>query len=772
MTDSLCLDEVAGFLCTLDDPSISGHELLQSLDKDESLLSLQGTEIALQMLDVSPVDGLLEDPLFDSNSDQNHTDSDCTSAESESVASASSPPPVVENVRSRDAIRRSTYRQKQKAQKEELYRQVEQLSSQLAMLQQKKKDADASQGMGFAQTAVWKALANRHLQGRMIAEEQRRRLCEAVHRRSALIRDLGVIIRKRFSEEQPEEAGSATKRPRTESPDMALYQAYINELDEAYARTDSIFKETAAHREELECDDSFGFYNAPRAVVKDSRYHELVGKSTTPFAYERVHAQVGRVCCMENRMGRERIEGPWVPENTTIVKARVDIPVVAGSLVQHTVMRKYQEADRVVVVWRKFTEGKAEFAGMHSDETGWNIVRPSPSCVGGGAGTVLESVTRFVPINFSSAASTGVTVKQFADTIIKVGEEECQSCIEQLEKMLLDDALGEQSIESLRWLEVQKEQKRALYRQAEELSAQLAALQKRREATETSKEAGVGHAAVWKALAHRHLQARVNAEEQRRRLCKTVERRSALIRDLAVLIRKRISEEQPEEAGFTAKKPRTESPDVVLYEAFIEELDEVYARTDSIFKEAAVETDVDSCEDAQVFFNPSRTVKPNARYHELVGTMTTPFAFERVRALLDGTCRLANYPGYEAIEGSWIPEDTEITKSRIVGPGGNTLVQHSISRKFTEGEGAFTAMHLDETGWAIVRPSPSSGKGMPSTVMESVIRFVPINFSTAPASGTVLKQFTDTIVKIGEDICQTCLQKLDEVLLDDALGVY
>lgn len=81
-------------------------------------------------------------------------------------------------------------------------------------------------------------------------------------------------------------------------------------------------------------------------------------------------------------------------------------------------------------------------------------------------------------------------------------------------------------------------------------------------------------------------------------------------------------------------------------------------------------------------------------------------------------------------------------------------------------------MHLDETGWAIVRPSPSSGKGMPSTVMESVIRFVPINFSTAPASGTVLKQFTDTIVKIGEDICQTCLQKLDEVLLDDALGVY
>ncbi|KAE8955238.1 hypothetical protein PR001_g32184, partial [Phytophthora rubi] len=58
MTDSLYLDEVAGFLRSLDDPTIPGHELLLSLDKEESLLSLQGTEIALQMLDVTPVDDL------------------------------------------------------------------------------------------------------------------------------------------------------------------------------------------------------------------------------------------------------------------------------------------------------------------------------------------------------------------------------------------------------------------------------------------------------------------------------------------------------------------------------------------------------------------------------------------------------------------------------------------------------------------------------------------------------------------------------------------
>ncbi|KAG6618532.1 uncharacterized protein IUM83_01336 [Phytophthora cinnamomi] len=439
MADSLCLDEVAGFLHTLDDPTLSGNELVLSLDKDESLLSLQGADLALQVLDVAVFDDLFKDPT--DNDTDHHTDSDCTSAESESVASTtSSPPPVVESIRSRDAIRRSTYRKKQKEQKNALHTQVEELSLRLAELQTKKAASQERQGAGFAHTAVWKALANRHLQGRLIAEEQQRRLREAVEKRAALIQDLGLILRKRISEEQPEDARLVAKRPRTESPDMALYETYINELDEVYARTDKVFEETAADREAFEVDDSLGLCNTQR-VVKDSAYHELVGKSTTPFSYDRVHEYVSRVSCMENRPGREVIVGSRIPENTTIVKARVNMPGSAGSIVQHSIVRKYYEANRVVVVWRKFTEGEGAFTGMHSDETGWNIVRPSPSCIGGGASTLLESVTRFVPINFSSAAS-GATLKQFADTIIKAGEEDCQVCMQLLEQMLLDDALG------------------------------------------------------------------------------------------------------------------------------------------------------------------------------------------------------------------------------------------------------------------------------------------------------------------------------------------
>ncbi|KAL4088030.1 hypothetical protein PRIC1_012460 [Phytophthora ramorum] len=436
MTDSLFLEEVVGFLHNMDDPAVTGSELLQSLDKNDALLSLPGsTEIALQLLDVTPIDD-----LFASNNQDMHTDSDCTSVECESVASSSSPvKDEVVDVRSRDAIRRSTYRQKQKTHRDELYKQVEELSLQLTTLQQQKDTEKARQGMGLSHTTVWKALANRHLQARAIAEEQRRRLLLAVEKRSKLIQDLGLLVRKRLSEEHPEGgAGFPTKKPRTESPDMALYEVYIKELDEIYAQTDKMFQDT---RMDLYDDDVQGYYNPPpRRVVKDSSYHELVGKLSTPFNYEHVRSHIGRVCCMENRPGCEKVEGPWVPANTTVTKSRIPSGVAGGSLVLHAITRRYNEANRIVVIWRKFVEGEGVFAGMHSDETGWSIVRPSPAegCVG----TVLESMIRFVPINFSSAASSGATVRQFTDATIKAGEDDCRACIKKLEEMLLDEALG------------------------------------------------------------------------------------------------------------------------------------------------------------------------------------------------------------------------------------------------------------------------------------------------------------------------------------------
>ncbi|KAG3112392.1 hypothetical protein PI125_g8265 [Phytophthora idaei] len=284
MADSEFLDEVVGFLHNIDDPTVSGAELLLSLDKDGPLLSLPDTDIAFQLLDVSPTDGLFSSSEDDSKDHHSAaTDSDCTSVETESVASASSPRTTevaVESIRSRDAIRRSSYRQKRKAEKAELYKEVEELSTQLADLQNREGAVKARGGLGLAQTAVWKALANRHLEARLIAEEQQRRLREAVERWSTVIRELGVIIRKRISEEQQDgdHTNSPSKRARIESPDTA-YETFINELDEVYARTDSIFKESEM---QASLGDG-GLFNPTRAFTRKSSHHELTGKSISPL---------------------------------------------------------------------------------------------------------------------------------------------------------------------------------------------------------------------------------------------------------------------------------------------------------------------------------------------------------------------------------------------------------------------------------------------------------------------------------------------------------
>ncbi|ETL88123.1 hypothetical protein L917_12776, partial [Phytophthora nicotianae] len=440
MADSVFLDEVVGFLHNIDDPTVSGADLLLSLDKEEPLLSLPDTDIALQLLDVSPIDG-----LFTSLEDDHHsaaTDSDCTSVETESVASVSSPRTtevtVDNNIRSKDAIRRRSYRQKRKVEKAELYKEVEQLSNQLSELQSREEAIKARRGLGLAQTALWKALANRHLQARLMAEEQQRRLREAVERRSAVIKDLGVVIRKRISEEQHDvdRAYSPSKKPRIESPDMALYETFINELDEVYARTDSIFKEAGV--QDSRNDDEL--YNDARAVSKKSNYHELTGKMTTPFPFDRVRAFVGEVKCMEQRANYERIQLPGVSDNTAVVKFRIQARVgnAVGSLVQHAITRRYYEEDRIVLIWRKFTEGEGVYAGMHSDETGWNIVRPSSD----GSATVMESIIRYVPMSFNTVASPSGKLNEFTDTIISAGEEDCHACLQKLEALLLDDALG------------------------------------------------------------------------------------------------------------------------------------------------------------------------------------------------------------------------------------------------------------------------------------------------------------------------------------------
>lgn len=437
MADSLLLDEVVGFLHTLDAP-INGNELVTALDKPDSVSLWPGAEIDLQLVDISTDDFFLDSNQLNQEP-QVLSDSDCTSVECESIASPVKPV-VIENVRSKDAIRRREYREKQKAQKEELYRQVEELSMKLVSLQQNQEAAKARRGLGVASPAVWKALANRHLHARLIAEEQQRKLHEAVQRRAQLIESLGNMVQKRIAEEQPDhELMRPMKRARPESPDAVLFEAYIKELDEVYARVDDVFSETVVRA----ADVPHCYFTPMQPRRKDASYHELVGKRSTPFPFDQVRKRMRDLQCMWHRvLDRVDYSGPCLSSSTTAMKVRIPGDTPSRSLVQYAIMRKYYESDRVVIICRKFTEGEGAYTGMHSDETGWTIVRPSPGSADVAGSTSMETVIRYVPMTFSAATGSDTLLKEFSDLIIKAGEEDCRKSLSIMEDTLLNEAFA------------------------------------------------------------------------------------------------------------------------------------------------------------------------------------------------------------------------------------------------------------------------------------------------------------------------------------------
>ncbi|KAF1791478.1 hypothetical protein GQ600_16520 [Phytophthora cactorum] len=96
---------------------------------------------------------------------------------------------------------------------------------------------------GMAHSA-WRAIAMRQLEGRRVAEAQQEKLKTAVKRRRELIQDAEDMIRKRLKEmdQVRGESSCLDKRIRPEPADKRLFEAYLNELDAIYARTDAVFQ--------------------------------------------------------------------------------------------------------------------------------------------------------------------------------------------------------------------------------------------------------------------------------------------------------------------------------------------------------------------------------------------------------------------------------------------------------------------------------------------------------------------------------------------------
>ncbi|RLN80922.1 hypothetical protein BBJ28_00003392 [Nothophytophthora sp. Chile5] len=342
------------------------------------------------------------------------------------------------------AKRRARYRQQLKAEWQLLRQQESELSMELSDLQKAQAQSKVLRRSSLALPA-WRVITALQREKRREAETQHEGLRATVASQAMVIQQMKGLLQQMLAVAAPEHFISREKHTvGLESHEIALFEAFVRELEPLYAQTDEV---THPHGMKIE-PTTFMTYKPICKRQKDTMYYESVDAMCLPFDFQRACRAASKLL-LSVPEGCQRFDGVNDLENKVAVKYLTKHRLDSGEtalMVTYCVTKMYWEAERLVFVWRGLTEGQGAFAGMHSNETGWLVVRPStvkeckPSVKQGGAGapTVLENCVRFVPMHFGGASNCDVAADRFAEIIAKTGEKELGEVTQMLAKLLVD----------------------------------------------------------------------------------------------------------------------------------------------------------------------------------------------------------------------------------------------------------------------------------------------------------------------------------------------
>ncbi|KAG6603132.1 uncharacterized protein IUM83_17604 [Phytophthora cinnamomi] len=331
-----------------------------------------------------------------------------------------------------------------------------------------------------------------------------------------------------------------------------------------------------------------------------------------------------------------------------------------------------------------------------------------------------------------------------------------------------------------------KEEWRTLRSEEVELAARLEEMQQHRR----DDSAGMARSA-WRAIAMRQVEGRRAAELQQERLKAAVKRRRELIQDVEDTLRKRLREVET----CTTKTERREgaATDEKLFEAYLGELDAIYAQTDEVFQ---------SCE-AEPTTGPFLNTKPlkkrdgDTECFENVGVLRVPFEYKRTcLALWAVTRQPYRQLDREEYTGMLDVENTIAVRFRVkckLQTGGLvSLSTHFVSRRYVEegrtviiwrelweGEGDFDGIHSDETGWCTIQPREGAvgaiastiyGTDRFSTIVQTCVRLVPVHFRTNVSSDSDFDRFTEVLVTSGKEDNLQVEHMMERLQLRDAIA--
>ncbi|KAG1703528.1 hypothetical protein DVH05_007475 [Phytophthora capsici] len=332
---------------------------------------------------------------------------------------------TLEQKRAKDRKRRSTYRERRRVENETLKQQIGELSAEVVKLQSAKKSVTST---------AWELVAKRHSQARQHAEDEQQFLVKAIASRAKTIQDFSKYVDDRLTKLAFSSGATLSKRNRLASASRDIFETYLEELDVLYAQTDSVL---ARH-----ClDDSDVSWSDPRRewAEDNAGYFVYTDKHLIPVEFERSRNYMWHVAHLQHRQeDRQHYEGVKDLENTTAFTFRMTKTLNSGrtvSVLQHAVARRYLEADKMVVVWKTFTEGEDMFAGMHADECGWSV--STPSLTTSKPNTLMRTVMRHVPMQFNATSTNEPVAEQFTGLLLTAGSEDATEIGSKLANLLL-----------------------------------------------------------------------------------------------------------------------------------------------------------------------------------------------------------------------------------------------------------------------------------------------------------------------------------------------
>ncbi|OWZ12958.1 hypothetical protein PHMEG_00013800 [Phytophthora megakarya] len=134
------------------------------------------------------------------------------------------------------------------------------------------------------------------------------------------------------------------------------------------------------------------------------------------FSYEETCRSIWMLSNHVHRqLDRDEFDGFEDPETMHAAKFRINCRFSDGraaSLKQRIITRRFMENDRMVMVRKAVIAGEGPLSGIQIDESGWTVIRPSPT----GSGTIMQVCISQVPLHLNNPVSEAVA-HQFNDLL-------------------------------------------------------------------------------------------------------------------------------------------------------------------------------------------------------------------------------------------------------------------------------------------------------------------------------------------------------------------